>query len=259
MRKEVDSQAGSNLAPNAMQRAKDIAAIATPILIVIVGGYLENSRAKDAAALSEALAAQQHAVGLELERIRDQRQEASQRIEQSRLLANLMTALLSDELVEKQLAINIALHACGEAGREVVAVISQSDPVPRDAEYAKGLLDRRRSSLIEQLTAPRHEDRWSAAEELGSSWAGDSKLIPELIAFGERNSGNELAVFNVSTVLADLPSRSLTAYERELLNFLPQAERNGPNTAKLIGIVRKKMGNHSDDAERKKEQAPKPL
>jgi len=228
-----------------MQRAKDIAAIATPILIVIVGGYLENSRARDAAAVSEALATQQRTVELELEKIRDQRQEASQRIEQSRLLANLMTALLSDEPIEKQLAINIALHACGEAGREVVAAISQSDPVSRDAEYAKDLLDRRRSSLIEQLTAPRHEDRWSAAEELGSSWAGDPRLIPELIAFTARNAGNELAVFNVSTVLADLPPRSLMAHERELLTFLPKAERNGPNTAKLVAIVRKKMESNS--------------
>jgi hypothetical protein len=230
---------------SALRYAKDIAAIATPILILFVGGYLEKSRADDAAALTKTVADQQKTTGLELERIRDERERAGQRIEESRLLASLMESLLSEKTVEKQLAINIALHACGEAGREVVAVISQSNPRSQNAEYAKALLERRRSSLIEQLIAPSRGDRWNAAEELGSAWAGDPRLIPELIAFAERNAANQLAVYNVTTVLADLPPRPLVDHKIELVNFISEAEKNVPNVAKLVGIVRTKMAEPS--------------
>jgi hypothetical protein len=213
-----------------LQRTKDIAAIATPILIVLVGGYLEKSRVEDAAKLSNSLALMQ-----------DEREAAGQRIEQSHLLSSLMGPLLSEEIGKKQLAINIALYACGEEGRKIVSAISQSNPGSRSAEYAKRLIESRRRSLIDQLIAPLRGDRWNAAEELGSAWAGDPSLIPELIAFADRNASVEHAVYNAITVFADLPSRSLVSHKSELIEFLSKSERSVPETGRLVGIVRNKL------------------
>lgn len=209
------------------QRVSVIGAIATPLLVVALGWVLNQSLARRDAAFERSL-----------EQMRDERRAAGQRIQQSELLVTLMPTLTGTDSQQKQLAIKIALHALGETGREIVEFISESDPVEANRNYATSQLNDRRAALIRQLIAPEHPTRWNAAEELGTSWANDPQLVPDLLAFAEANRGNDLAVYNVTTVLADLPASVLVEHMSRLAPFLERAERIGPKTASKVEEVR---------------------
>ncbi len=123
-----------------------------------------------------------------------------------------------------------------------------SDAPQEVRNFAAEQINKRRSLLIEALIAERHQDRWNAAEELGTAWSSDPALVPDLIAFAQKHNQNKLAIYNVTTVLADLHLEAFLGHRQSATGYLYKAERNGPKTAALVKSIRKKLENLPDDS-----------
>lgn len=217
---------------------KDVATILTPIILLVGGFFVQRSMATDSAALTTSLNHQKENLDIELEKIRDSRQESAQKIEQSKLLTTLMQSMLSQKPSERQLAINIALHACGESGRQLVEAISLDD------KYAYNQLTVKRQGLVAQLVAKDARRRWEAAQELGSTWSGDPELINDLLLFAKANTHTPLALYNTLVVFADLPATSFIGKEslaQELLALVKTAGPRGTKTDALVQRVQAKI------------------
>jgi len=219
-------------------KTKDVATIITPVILLVGGFLFQRSMAQDSAVLTSSLNKQKVNLDIELERIRDSRQESAQRIEQSKLLTTLMQSMLSQQPSERQLAINIALHACGESGRQVVEAISLDD------KYAYNQLTLKRRSLVNQLIAKDARKRWEAAQELGTTWGSDPELVNDLVLFARNNTRTPLALYNTLVVLADLPGTSYIGQTNrvgEALRLIETAGPKGAQTTNLLGIVKQKV------------------
>ncbi|WP_022825210.1 hypothetical protein [Hymenobacter norwichensis] len=217
---------------------KDVATILTPIILLVGGFFVQRSMAADSAALTTSLNHQKENLDIELEKIRDSRQESAQKIEQSKLLTTLMQSMLSQKPSERQLAINIALHACGESGRQVVEAISLDD------KYAYNQLTVKRKGLVAQLVAPDARKRWEAAHELGTTWSSDPELLNDLLLFARDNTRTPLALYNTLVVFADLPATSYIGKEslaRELLALVKATGPRGAKTDVLVETIQAKI------------------
>lgn len=212
-------------------RLKDVATILTPIILLVGGFFFQRATARDSATLTTSLNRQKENLDIELEKIRDSRQESAQKIEQSKLLTTLMASMLSEKPSEQQLAINIALYACGESGRQVVAAISRND------QYAYNQLTIKRKGLVEQLIDQDPHKRWEAAQELGSTWSGDPELVNDLVRFAKANTRTPLALYNTLVVFADLPSTSYIGKTLQVRELLALVQTAGPKGAKTTGLV----------------------
>lgn len=217
---------------NAWSRLKDLATILTPIILLIGGFFFQRSTASDSAALTTSLNRQKENLDIELEKIRDSRQESAQKIEQSKLLTTLMQSMLSQQPSEQQLAINIALYACGESGRQVVAAIGHDD------KYAYNQLTIKRKGLVEQLTDQDPRKRWEAAHELGTIWSGDPELVNDLVLFAKTNTHTPLALYNTLVVFADLPSTSYIGKAPQARDILALVQNAGPKGTRTTNLVR---------------------
>ena len=217
---------------------KDIATIITPIVLLVGGALFQRALTADSAALTASLTQQKEDLEMTLEKMRDSREEAAQKIEQSKLLTTLMQSMLSQKPSERQLAINIALHACGEAGRQVVEAVSIDD------SYASQQLNTVRKNLVEQLIAPDARKRWEAAEALGTTWGSDPGVLDDLRAFAKANTRTPLALYNTLVVMADLPGSAYigkTEATRELMSLIQTAGPRGAKTDSLIRRVQQKL------------------
>jgi hypothetical protein len=201
--------------------------IATPILVAALGFLFSKELADREAMLQQ-----------NLEAIRSERHAADQHIEQSQLLITLIQPLTDPDPTKRTLAVNIAIYALGETGRTIVEAVSLSDPDSSIRSYAVERLSDRRGQLIQGLVADDRTVRWNSAEELATAWAGDPQLVPELLRFGTANQDDNLALYNVTVVLADLPPSALGGFQREIGTFLDMAVTKNPRTSAKADSVR---------------------
>jgi hypothetical protein len=108
------------------------------------------------------------------------------------------------------------------------------------ASEALSALDIKRADLIAQMFDANKQKRIAATTELVRQWAGDPKIVPQVIEAASTRLTNQSGIINSLVVLREAAPETLRANSAELAPFLEKAESNGPQTRELVADVSRK-------------------
>lgn len=164
-------------------------AIITPILVVLIGGYITLTQTWKQVETTAEVATQ------------------DRWIQQAKLASELMCDFLNAVELRARMALELVTHADASLGSRLYKIIVEvsQDTSLKDAAVTRR--DKLREQLIRQLIHESKSVRWDAAEALLTY----SDEIDRLIAFAKENantiseSGSEIwRIYNVMTVILDL-------------------------------------------------------
>ena len=182
---------------------------------------------------------------IEISKDQADRQEAIARINskvgQAQFVASFIKSLLSDNNLEKKLAINAVLIALPEEGPQFVQIISMSDTNDSVRAFARSSLEQRRSTLIEDVHSRDVAKSSAAADDLALGWRTDTNVTKQLLAEVQKGDVTPNAVGNTLKVLQAQAPGVLKYHRAEVEQFTRQVQTNDPQTRIYLQRVQSKL------------------
>ena len=201
-----------------------ISAIITPILVVLIGGYITLTQTWKQVETTAEVATQ------------------DRWIQQAKLASELMGDFLNADELRARMALELVTHADASLGSRLYKIIVEvsQDTSLRDAAITRR--DKLRERLIRQLIHESKSIRWDAAEAL-LTYSDDPSLIDRLIAFAKEDSNavsesgsKKWRIYNVMTVILDLArdqKQIVFDNRQKLSNIVTWSIQYDPRTKKM--------------------------
>jgi hypothetical protein len=217
MQAELDKLKGKS--KDAWDIFQIVAGLLIPASITMAGYLYANSMKEAEIQSSDIQAARQAAIA-----------NTNARVGQAGVVSSFLDALLSENAQRRKLAVAAVLIALPDDGPNLVKVLSESDADPSVKTFAGQSLDKRRTTLVNQLYSDNPTERTSAADQLTRSWKGDPRLVDDLVATAQKNPKNANGVYNSTVVMQGVDPEVVKTRADVVRSFLQVASDNGEKT-----------------------------
>lgn len=159
---------------------------------------------------------------------------AQLQISRAELIGTLMKSLLSQNKLERELAIAAIESTLPDDAPALLRAIRESDSDDATKAVASAALARRREELIKDIHDAEPNIRRKATERLVRHYKEDPGLAKALVEDAERHPEDADGIHNAAVVLGAIPVEQLKA-EREVVNrFKSLADATGDRTQRLF-------------------------
>lgn len=206
------------------ERISTFGAIATPILVVLIGGILAFTQTQQQTETISETATQDRWV------------------EQAKLAKDLMADFVNEDELRSRMALELVAHADANLGSRLSKIIAEVTQDTSLAEAAAGRRVQLREQLIRQLIHDSKSVRWDAAEAL-LAHSDDPELIGRLIAFAKEDPDTKFdsgprrwRIHNAMTVMLDLArshQQIVIDNQEEILSFADWAKEHDSRTKNM--------------------------
>lgn len=238
---ELKDKVGAFERKDIWDKLKIFTSILLPLAIVYIGQTYSSSQANASIRSDEKIAVLQGDLADKQFEYQKQISNINSKVGQVGLVANFFEALLSDDPKRKKLAIKAVLIALKEEGPELVKIVQESDDSNEIKSFAETTLDTKRIELLEQLFSETKVDRITAYNDIVSGWKNDTKMVKEIINYGESNLTNQDGVYNALITLSHMNKTVLSPYKDAIVEFSKLAEANGEKTKARAAKLRKRL------------------
>lgn len=215
-------------AKDAWAKLESAAIILIPASIALVGTLVtkaHNSR--------------QDSIAVANMQLQEQATEASNRIDEAKLVPAFLEALSGNNDRKQKLAAAVAPFALPSVGPKLLLAISEQDLGASGP--AKVSLDSARARLVTSVFAQDKATRVDATVRIIQGWSSDSELLRQLLEHAAQNTANLDGIVNTLVVLQNVDKRLLSQFSPEINALFSRAEGNGDVTRAQIQAVRARM------------------
>jgi hypothetical protein len=212
-------------------RTTALAAVLIPGAIALAGHFI--GRGIQAAEMAN----QERRSELDRARARD-----SLRVAQASLINTLEKSVTSGNPQERKLAVQAVLIALPDEGPALARTLAQTDEDKGVQAAATRSIDQRIETLMRDIFGDDATTRKQAAQQLVSSWRGDSNVVAIMVDFALANFSNDNGIYNTAVVLADFSNEALTANRAKVIAFAERTKSKGPKTAETANRLLSVLG-----------------
>lgn len=167
--------------------------------------------------------------------------ETNAKVAQAELVNKFMTSLTSKSMVERSLAVDAVLIAIPGYGAAIARAVAENDTSESVKKSARSALNKKLFQLVSDLFSDEAPARKIAAQELLQGWHSDTLLVRQLLQFAGSHQSNSNGLYNTVVVLNSMDRQPLLQYREPILEFLRQAESQGPKTKSVAQQVRNRL------------------